>query len=385
MALSIEAFVGMLEAQGVSASTGVPCSYLDALVSFCASSERLPYTIAASEGEAIAIAAGSWLAGRFPVVLMQNSGLGNAINPLTSLACTNDIPMLLLVSHRSRDGQDAPQHRLMGSITYGLLDCLGLVSDTLPDEAGAAREVLERAVRTARQSMRPVALVVPKGSFEPFSDDRPLPAKRPRLRVPEGRRADDPLVPRVAALSVLAEALRDDDLVVSTTGMTSRELFHVRDRPATFYMPGSMGCAPGIALGVARAAPTRRIVVLDGDGALLMKAGTLATIGHYRPRGLLHLLLDNGGYESTGGQPSVSSSVSFEGLAAAAGYARSVALPDLDALDQLVQGFELDDGPLFASLRIAGGHLAGVGRVGRSPQQVRDAFREAASGRLRVP
>ncbi|MCB9896580.1 MAG: phosphonopyruvate decarboxylase [Planctomycetes bacterium] len=399
MSLHIEPFVDTLRDLGVAVASGVPCSILDPFVSHAASGGGLPYVPATSEGEAVAIAAGSWLSGRFGLVLMQNSGLGNAVNPLTSLCATFDIPVLLVVSQRGHDGRDAPQHELMGRITLPLLELLEIPAFVLPDEDDSAMNLAASALEIARTSRRPAALVVRKGTFEPFACDAPRVVKAPRVaqvesldaflvaekrgraaRGAEEVRDSSPaaLPTRHAALTALDAALRDDDLVVSTTGHTSRELMAIHDRPASFPMVGSMGCAPGLALGVALGRPERRTLVVDGDGALLMKLGTLATIGAQRPRNLLHVLLDNGRYESTGGQPSVAPGVSFETLAAGAGYARVVTLRDADELRELVRAFRPGDGPLFAALAVADGHAAELPRPERTMHALRDDFRASA-------
>lgn len=382
MTVSSQSFAHGLRDLGVEVATGVPCSALSAFVSHNASAACWPYIGAASEGEAVAIAAGSWLGGRFPLVLMQNSGLGNAVNPLTSLCATFDIPLLLVVSHRGHDPRDAPQHRLMGAITLPLLDLMQIPAFVLPTDGDEALSVAAQAWQIASTSRRPAALVVRKGTFDPVPPPPAPPPKTRRPTVIEG--LDVPsrgeLPTRHEALLAIDGALRGDDLVLAATGRTSRELSAIRDRPGNFPMVGSMGCASGIGLGVALARPGRRVVVVDGDGALLMKLGTVATIGHCAPPALLHVVLDNGVHETTGGQPTVSSGLSFEHVAAGAGYARVVALSDTAALARLVADFRPGDGPVFATLSIAGGHVPDVPRIPRTPQQVRDAFRAAAAG-----
>ncbi len=383
MTVAMAAFADALRSSGVDFFTGVPCSYLKSFVSFAAGSDELSYTVAASEGEAIGLAAGASLSGHLPMVLLQNSGLGNCVNPLTSLTHTYGLPLLLMVSHRARDGQDAPQHLLMGEKTYALIEAMGIAHFTLSDDEEQSCETLAQAATMAREGQRPVALVVPKGTFEKFAYEGELSPKHVNPVEVSGHHAID-LAPRVDALRAVNGALSPRDLVVATTGMTSRELFTVNDRPQNFYMMGSMGCALSIAMGVASCRPERKIVVLDGDGAFLMKLGTAATVGHYQPGGLLHVVLDNGTYETTGGQPTVSSSVSFASVAAAAGYRRAIALDSTDALAQLVRDFQSGDGPVFATLRIADGHLDGVGRVGRTPEAIRDDFRDSVLDELLV-
>lgn len=377
--LHIEPFSKVMREEGIDFLTGVPCSYLKSFVSYANASGRIPYSVASSEGEAIGIAAGAWLGGRMPMVLIQNSGLGNCVNPLTSLSLTFDLPLVLMVSHRGQGPKDAPQHRVMGAITYALLETMGIEAHTMPPEQEEAHDLLRRLRRTAAQRLRPVAVVVPKGTFEPYAYTEKLTPKTPKTPTePDASAAPERLAPRVEALQAIAGALAPDDLVIATTGMTSRELFTVGDRPANFYMMGSMGCAPAIALGLALCRPQRKVIVLDGDGAFMMKMGTATTIGHYRPQGILHLLLDNGTYETTGGQPTASPTVDFERVALAAGYRRAVTARDPADLSRLVSDFRVGDGPVLGVLPILDGHLPDVPRVEPRPQQIRDRFREAA-------
>lgn len=192
MSIGIEAFTESLERRGASFYTGVPCSYLQSFVSYAASG-KIRYYAAASEGEAIGMAAGAYLGGNFGTVLIQNSGLGNCVNPLTSLALTFEIPLLLIVSHRGAGGKDAPQHQLMGEIIYDLLRVMGVSAHTVPDDTAAAIETLDRSLDEALSKRRPVALVAPKGIFEAYAggtssrqSDRPGSRSRPPTRAKHG-------------------------------------------------------------------------------------------------------------------------------------------------------------------------------------------------------
>ncbi len=381
--IPIEAFSNALRSQGVDFLTGVPCSYLKSFVSYANASGSLRYRVAASEGEAVGIATGAYLSGSLPMVLLQNSGLGNCINPLTSLTATFGIPMLLLVSHRGEGGADAPQHRRMGEITYDLLRTVGVSSHTLPSGLEQATAVLKAACAEARERMEPVALVVSKGCFEPYVFQEPLPQKCAHASLPAVAAPDvAALGSREDALRATVGVLQESDLVIATTGMTARELSAIDDRDANFYMMGSMGCAPAIGFGLCCNQPHRKVIVLDGDGAFLMKMGSSATIGHYRPSGLLHVLLDNGVYETTGGQPTVSGAVSFEQVGGAVGYAQVMRAGSPTELARIVRDFEVGDGPTLCTMSILGGHMTDVPRVARSPEEIRDRFREQACGRI---
>ena len=307
---------------GATRIVGVPCSYLTPLINEFSGDAK--YVAASSEGEAIGIAAGAYLGGvELPCVLMQNSGLGNAINPLTSLALPYKIPMLLVIGYRNSDGHGPPQHSVMAASTEPLLSVLGIEHQILADSHSLALEQVRDLAAHAIQTGTPAALLVPKGRFSPVSApitvDIPPSVERPAQRsLPPGRATHT----RFECLRALRQALGPDDLVVSTTGLTSRELWSIDDQPNHFYMVGSMGCAAAIGLGLGLERPDRRVVIVDGDGALLMKLGSLATVGHYGPPNVVHLLLNNGTYESTGDQPTTAPSVDFCAMAEAAGAPR---------------------------------------------------------------
>lgn len=331
-------FIEAARARGFGLYTGVPCSYLTPFINHVISTPDLRYVGTVNEGDAVAVAAGAELGGMPAVVMFQNSGLGNAVNPLTSLAWAFRVPMLLIVTWRGQPGgaADEPQHELMGRITPQLLEAMDIPWEPFPAESGAIAAALERACDHMRREGRPYALVMSKGAVAPSELETRHP--EPQQRLPAGFIEEEPMprVTRRAMLRAVQMALREDDIVVATTGYTGRELCALEDRPCQLYMVGSMGCAAGIGLGLAIAQPERRVIVIDGDGALLMRLGTMATLGMERPRNLLHILLDNGMHESTGGQATVSVNVDFRALARAVGYPRAMIVSDPDELREYV-------------------------------------------------
>lgn len=304
--------------------SGVPCSYLTPLINFAIDSEGLRYVGAANEGDAVAIAAGAELGGRRGVVMMQNSGLGNAVSPLASLTHVFRIPVLLISTLRGEPGgpADEPQHELMGPATSRLLEVLQIPWDYFPRTGADAKRVMERAAEHMERERRPYALLMRKSSVAPCQLKSRASA-RPTLAATAPDRC-----PRTSSrreiLAAVQEHARADDVIVATTGYTGRELYACGDRANQLYMVGSMGCATSLGLGLAIAQPARRTIVIDGDGAALMRLGAMATLGYERPPNLLHVLLDNGMHESTGGQATVSQSIDFCGLAIACGYQRVV-------------------------------------------------------------
>lgn len=328
-------FIDAARRRGFGLYTGVPCSYLTPFINYTIQAPGLRYVGAAQEGEAVAIAAGATLGGLPSVVMFQNSGLGNAVNPLTSLAHTFRTPLLVIVTWRGEPGgaADEPQHELMGRITPKLLETMEIPWAFFPTEDAAVEPALDQAMAHLESARRPYALVMRKGSVATTKLESALTARRHgheegtsamRLPQPQARRHE-----MLAAIQAAAGA---GDIVVATTGFTGRELYALDDRPSQLYMVGSMGCAATLGLGLAIAQPARRVIVVDGDGAALMHLGGLATLGAERPANLVHVLIDNGLHESTGGQATVSGGVSFPGIAAAAGYPHVSATADPAAL-----------------------------------------------------
>ncbi len=371
--LEAHAFLDAASASGIGFYAGVPCSFLTPLINAVASSRTLRYVGAASEGEAVAIAAGAWLAGQGTAVMCQNSGLGNAVNPLTSLNAPFRIPTLLVVTWRGQPGlADEPQHALMGRITQRLLDVIEVPHRRFPDEPAALGAVMEEARESMGRTGLPFALVMEKGSLRDEALDepaRPLPPAGRRVELCEGGARPS----RVALLERVLALVPAGLPVIATTGKTGRELFTLADREQHLYQVGSMGCAAPMGLGVALAAGTRTLV-LDGDGAALMKLGSLATIGAWQPD-LLHVLLDNGVHDSTGGQATVSASVDFAGVALACGYAHAFSCDTAPGFETAFRAALDLRGPVLVHARIWPGSLAALGRPTIAPHEVARRFR----------
>ena len=366
-------FISAAQAAGFDFYTGVPCSFLTPLINGVLSDRRLSYVGAASEGEAVAVASGAWLAGRSTVVMCQNSGLGNAVNPFTSLNAPFRIPTLFVTTWRGQPGlKDEPQHELMGRITHDLLRLMELPVEDAPDTP----DTLAPAFRRAREVMdagRPMAWVLKKGDVQDTPLDHaalPLPTRGVLERLAHGANS----LSREASLRRVLDLVDANAAIVATTGKCGRELFTIADRPQHLYLVGSMGGASGLGLGVALNT-AKPVVVLDGDGAALMKLGSFATIGAYRPPNLLHLVLDNGVHDSTGGQATVSASVDFAAVALACGYRYAAACDDLDGLARAWAQAEQAGGPALIHLRIAPGSMDKLGRPTISPADVALRFK----------
>jgi len=373
------AFAARLEAQGYDFFTGVPCSMISSLIATLEAHPRLPYVPAVREDVAVGLAAGAWLAGRRPMVLMQNSGLGTSLNALVSLSLMYRLPALLLVTWRGHGGQDAPEHLLMGEISPSLLEMIRiphrvLSAKTIADDIAWGRTESERL-------SQPVALLLPPGILDLPSHAAATPAL---ATIPATRAAlDDPIpTPRISRFEALRAAVSalTSEPVVHANGYVCRESFAVKDRIENFYMIGSMGMASAIGLGVALAAPSRPTVVFDGDGNLLMSLGILPMIGggpvmgRARPGNLVHVVFDNALYGSTGGQASPSRTVGLHHIARAAGYERATAVAGADELHAAVATAVAGGGPSFILARVTGEEQPAP-RIPYSPEEIRDRFR----------
>ena len=369
--IDARSFVEPAAERGFGLYSGVPCSYLKPFINYVIDSEELRYVGAANEGDAVAIAAGAHLGGVRGVAMCQNSGLGNAVNPLTSLTYTFEIPVLLITTLRGEPGgpADEPQHKLMGQITASMLELMEIPWEYFPTATEDVAPAIDRAVRHMDERGRPYALVMKKGSVDAWPI-RSKPQTRPTFSCP----APVPTVPsepshtRDDMLQAVQATLDTDDVVVATTGYTGRELYASDDRENQLYMVGSMGCASSFGLGIALAQPARRVVVIDGDGAALMRMGALTTVGYERPANLVHIVLDNGIHESTGGQSTVSHSTDFGAIAAACGYPDVVRINDPSDLAAFLKraGQELS----FAHVKIRPGIPADLPRPTVTPPEV---------------
>lgn len=365
-------FIEPARAFGFQTWAGVPCSLLTPFINSVIDDAQMHYVSAANEGDAVAIASGAALAGRRSVAMMQNSGLGNAVSPLSSLNWVFRIPVLLIVTLRGEPGlQDEPQHELMGQITGRILDDLQIPWDWFPRNAAEVEGALTVATWNMDRSGLPYAFIMRKGSVDKAGlQSRWQSAARPAPFAADELLKGEPELTRQQVLTAVVEACAEDDsVVIGTTGYTGRELFAIADRPNQLYMVGSMGCASSFGLGLSLALPDKRVLVVDGDGAALMRMGNFATIGAYGGGNFKHLLLDNGVHESTGGQATVSRSVSFAGVARACGY-RS-AREGLGSAD--LDGFlRASGGPSLLQLKTRRGVPEGLPRPDVTPRQVKE-------------
>ena len=303
-----------LKKNGVSFFTGVPDSYLNGFCSYALENFPQRNIIAANEGNAVGIAAGHYFAtGEVPLVYMQNSGMGNAINPLASLVDGHvySVPMLLLIGWRGQPGTgDWPQHELQGEITQGLLEVMHIPYTVLKDDHANFGETIAKAAAFCAANRKPYALIAPKG-----------------VMAGEKKNNCDDVYPmsREEAIEVLLDQLPKNTIYSATTGRATRELFFLRERrnegrEHDFLNVGSMGHASSVAMGIALEKPERKVVCLDGDSAAMMHLGAMTMASKLDMPNFLHVVLNNGAHESVGGQPSAGHRIDFTKIAQACGY-----------------------------------------------------------------
>jgi phosphonopyruvate decarboxylase len=361
-------FEGVLRAHGYRLFSGVPCSLLQPLINLASNS--LNYVAATNEGEAVAIAAGAQLGGMKSAVLLQNSGLANALAPLTSLTNICEVPVTGFVGFRGEPGvADEIQHEFMGRISAQLLEISGVKVYRLATDLQQAAEQLAEGQDYLARGIS-VFYLVSKGSFSPLE----LTAKAPVRFTPgsltrEQAKTQTP-PKRYEALQIVSSHKRDDTAVLATTGMCGRELFTIEDSPHNLYMVGSMGCVSSIGLGIAIAKPNKKVIALDGDGALLMRMGNLATNAYYRPDNLLHVLLDNETHDSTGGQATASGNMDWPAIASAAGYPAVIHASSLPGFEAAIVEWMRNPRLTFLYLPVAKGSISPLGRPTITPAQV---------------
>ncbi len=370
-------FYNALTESGVDFYAGVPDSLLGSFCSCVAEhSAEDRHIITANEGAAIALAAGDYLASAKPsLVYMQNSGLGNAINPLLSLADASvyGIPMLLMIGWRGEPGlADEPQHLAQGKATVALLDAMGITHCHLPKETSEAIVMLKQLHERTLEENKPIAMLVSKDTFSEYKTD-------------DNKPDEAILLTRERAIELILKAIKPDSSVVASTGMISRELYELRDglkqsHDTDFLTVGSMGHCSQVALGVALAGESKQVICLDGDGAALMHMGSLAIIGQAATANLVHVILNNGRHDSVGGQPTCGLEIDFATIAKGCGYRSADIVSSESELLTALETLSNAEGPVLLDLRIGPGHRADLGRPNISPQDQKHAFMRHLEG-----
>jgi phosphonopyruvate decarboxylase len=370
MAIKPADFFKKLTSHGVEFFTGVPDSLLK---EFCLCiDDFIPkdkHIITANEGNAIALAAGYYLAQKsIPLVYMQNSGLGNAVNPLLSL-CDPEvyaIPMVVVIGWRGEPGvKDEPQHVKQGKVQIELLETMNIPYEIISKDDGQIESKISKIIKLAEDENRPAVLLIKKGTFEKYSEV---------IQEPDNQR-----IKREDALTIVLENLDDRDIIVATTGKTSREIFEIREKIGQshhqdFLTVGSMGHCSSIALGIALAKPQREVVCIDGDGAMLMHLGSLTSIASLKPKNFRHILMNNEVHESVGGQDTAAKSIDLAAIVEAMGITEIYKAETASDLKIQFPDFKTCVGPSFLEVKIRPGSREDLGRPTIEPADNKNDF-----------
>lgn len=365
-----EYFYNTLRGMGIDFYTGVPDSLLKDICAYITDhADRKNNIIAANEGGAVGLAAGYHLAtGNIPVVYMQNSGLGNTVNPLMSLTDSDvyRIPVLLVIGWRGEPGvHDEPQHVKQGKTTLPLLDAMEIRHEIMSGDEAELEKQLAGGVRYMKETGRSFALVVKKGTFGKY-------------KLQNGTH-NPYTMEREEAIKAVAGAMDVKDIVVSTTGKISRELFehrtatgegHIRD----FLTVGSMGHASQIALGIALNRPERNVYCFDGDGAAIMHMGGMGIVASMLPGNFYHIVFNNGAHDSVGGQPTIGFGIDLPKIAAGCGYKTVMSVATRSELDTILPTLTTLPAPLLLEIKVKKGSRDDLGRPTTTPVENKEAL-----------
>jgi phosphonopyruvate decarboxylase len=357
-------FYDLLLERDVNFFTGVPDSLLKNICAYITDNTDPAHNIiAANEGNAVGLASGYHLAtGKTPLVYMQNSGIGNAVNPLLSLAAHEvyGIPLLLMIGWRGEPGvKDEPQHVKQGEVMLDMLDAMKIDYEILPNDMEVAKPVIENLIYQIQKTNTQKALIVRKNTFDKY--------------VLEASGTNIYQLSRETAIQTLLNHLDERDIIVSTTGKASRELFESRaakhsGHQRDFLTVGSMGHANQIALGIALIKPNRSIYCFDGDGATLMHTGGLGIIGNYKSANYKHIIFNNGSHESVGGQPTIGLEIDFKPIAEGFKYNKVYKVSSVEEIDALMPDIQEINGPVLLEIRIASSSRSELGRPTIAPR-----------------
>ena len=375
--ISPKFFYDTLASKGIDFYAGVPDSLLKNLCAYITDhADGSHNIIAANEGGAMGLAVGHYLAtSNIPVVYMQNSGEGNIINPLASLTDKEvyNIPVLLVIGWRGKPGvHDEPQHVKQGKVTTGLLNVMGIDYTVLSKEEDKAAKQIEKAIEYMQQTKECYALVVEKDTFDEY-----------KLSSSDSTLHTSLSLSREEAIQIVSATLGDKDVIVSTTGMISRELFEYRaamnqGHERDFLTVGSMGHASQIALGIALEKQDRTVWCFDGDGASIMHMGSMAIVAQKAPKNYVHVVFNNGAHDSVGGQPTVGLSIDLPAIAKAVGhkhiYTVSTKIELQETLSTLNSQLSSEGGPIFLEVKVKKGNRKDLGRPTTTPIQNKEAL-----------
>ena len=359
-------FYDFLQNHEIGHFVGVPDSLLKYFCSYVNdNTDEEKHIITANEGSAIALASGIFFgSGNASVVYMQNSGIGNTVNPLLSLADREvySVPMLLLIGWRGEpETKDEPQHLKQGKVIEKLLSSLDLPYIVI-DSKTDYKEKLSKLISLMKLDSRPVAILVKKNSFLPYS---PIKNNIQSLEMS-----------REEAIKTIIDNISKESLIVSTTGMASRELYEYREAKLQthendFLTVGSMGHASMIALGISFKNPKKQILCIDGDGSVLMHMGNLALTGQSNNLNFIHIMINNGAHDSVGGQPTLALKINIPSIASSCGYRNVYSTDNKRELKKILNNLKNNS---FIEIKVNKGNRDNLGRPKSSPIKNRDDF-----------
>lgn len=373
--ISPQRFFDILKNNGITFFTGVPDSLLK---DFCAYiTDNVPkkdHIINSNEGAAVALASGHYIASGSPaLVYMQNSGLGNAVNPLLSLADPEvySIPLLMLIGWRGEPGKkDEPQHIKQGKVMLDILNAMKIPYEIINSLSENIEEITGKIFSSIKELSSPAAIIISEGTFEEYKS--------------VNERKTEYELNREEAIKIILNELGEDDVIVSTTGKASREVYEYRKNnnqghQNDFLTVGSMGHSSQIALGIALEKKNKQVYVLDGDGAVIMHMGSLAILGNEAPENFRHILINNGAHDSVGGQPTAGFNTDFSTIAKACGYKISITSDTEKQIRESVSILKKNPGPSFLEIRVNKGARNDLGRPATSPAENRISLMENLS------
>ena len=369
--ISPKFFIDKLEENNINFFTGVPDSLLKNIFAYIEDNKDENHNIiAANEGAAMGLATGHYLAtGKIPVVYMQNSGEGNIINPLASLTDKEvyNIPILLIIGWRGRPGvHDEPQHIKQGKVTLPLLETMGIKYTILSKDENEFTNQLNDVIGYMTKTKESFAFVVEKDTFEDY-------------KLQNNQQYENLEMSREEAIQIVADSLDENAVIVSTTGMISRELFEYRansnqTHEKDFLTVGSMGHASQIALGIALEKSNHKIYCFDGDGAAIMHMGSMAIIGSKHPENYIHIIFNNGAHDSVGGQPTVGLQINIPEIARALNYKKVFSIKDRMSLKEVLNKINGEKGPIMLEIQVKKGNRKDLGRPTTTPIQNKESL-----------
>ena len=376
--ISPEFFFNVCKDKGVDFFSGVPDSLLKNICSYI--TDNTPsenHIIAANEGNALAIGVGYHLStGKVPLIYMQNSGLGNVINPLLSLADQDvySVPLLMMIGWRGEPGvKDEPQHKKQGRVTVALLEAMEIPYKVLTADSNIeeAKVALKAMLSIAKKENKPCALLIKKGFFEDYKFQSDILYERPLYRE--------------QAIEIIVNNLNEPDIVVSTTGVASRELFEYREKLKSgherdFLTVGGMGHVSQIALGIALQKKNRQVYCLDGDGSLIMHMGTLAINASMNCRNFKHIVFNNSAHDSVGGQPTVGDRIDIASIASNVGYQWVKMVSEESEIRLALNEMADVDTPALLEIQVKKGFRKDLGRPTTTPIQNKEIFMKFVAG-----